>query len=186
MKAKIFIVCEPSDTCVAPLAHIRGQTGVQDYVDILGELYQPENLILGDHDDTELLLTSQDLILEKLEYEFRDARTNIILISPNMLDPDKSQMHQWPPWEIYYLVNQTPRNKTMAITIPNERRSCDYTRFERRQRLPEILYRNVEAGLIPTTTFENFMKAPDDYMRRALIAAKSTPEYRIRKTILPE
>lgn len=171
---------------MAPLYTTKHVPCVHDYVNLLGELYRPDNIILGSHEDQEVLLTSQDLILEKLHFEFIDVATNIILISPEMLDQEKSQMHQWLPREIYFIVNQIPRNKTVALILPDAKKSHDYARYDRKTRMPEILYRNIDCGLIPTFKFDAFLQDPDARLRRGFITANSTPEYKIRKTILPE
>lgn len=133
MGKKIFVSYKYADQDVAPLpCHYR--TTVRSYVDKLENYFDiTDHIYKGESDDEDLSWLSEDAIWEKLKDRIYDSSVTIVMISPNMREPNKRDKSQWIPWEVSFSLKETTRNdKTshtnamLAIVLPDRYGSYDY------------------------------------------------------------
>lgn len=133
MGKKIFVSYKYADQDVAPLpGHY--WTTVRSYVDELENYFdRTDHIYKGESDDEDLSWLSEDAIWEKLKDRIYDSSVTIVMISPNMREPNKRDRSQWIPWEVSFSLKETTRNdKTshtnamLAIVLPDKNGNYDY------------------------------------------------------------
>lgn len=137
MGRKIFISYKYKDTDVRQDSLIyfsqHRQTRVRDYVDKLQSLIGEENVNKGEKDGEDMSVLEDATIQSVLGDKIYDSSITLVLISPNMKDPNLPETEQWIPWEISYSLRDQSRNgrtsKTnavMAIVLPDANNRYDY------------------------------------------------------------
>lgn len=128
---------------------VSGYLTPRDYVDVLEQYikdYSP-HYYKAEEDNNSLCGLSDDAIWEILKDKIFDSTLTIVLISPNMKEPNKRDRDQWIPWEIQYSLGLQQRknsnrdlirsntNAMLAIVLPD--RNGKYTfYFESRECCP--------------------------------------------------
>ena len=84
---------------------------VRDYVSWLEKKFndRSDHIYKGEHDNEDLSLRSEDYIWSSLKDKIYDSSITIVLISPNMKEPNKWERSQWIPWEITYSIRETTK-----------------------------------------------------------------------------
>ena len=137
MGRKIFISYKYKDSDVRQMPIIlvsyNRKTIVRDYVDKLQELIGKENVNKGEKDGEDMSVLEDTTIQSVLGNKIYDSSITLVLISPNMKDPNLSEIEQWIPWEVSYSLREQTRNgrtsKTnavMAIVLPDSHNSYNY------------------------------------------------------------
>lgn len=130
---KIFISYKYRDRDVYPLGNGYKPTA-RGYVDYMTRLLGNEDHIYkGEHDDEDLSYLSEETIEDRLYNRIWDSSVTIVLISPQMRIPYRSESHQWIPREISYSLRRVPRNgrtsqpnAMIAVVLPDRDGSYNY------------------------------------------------------------
>ncbi len=141
MGYKIFVSYKYGDDSVYPLpnplnmfAFYSGRSSVRDYVDKL-ELYfdHTSHIYKGESNNDDLSYLSDDAIWERLKDRIYDSSVTIVMVSPNMKEPYRSERSQWIPWEIAYSLRETTRgdrtshsNAVLAVILPDRNHQYNY------------------------------------------------------------
>ena len=137
MGRKIFISYKYKDTDVRQMYHIwysqNRNTRVRDYVDILQQVIGEQNINKGEKDGEDMSVLEDATIQSVLGDKIYDSSITLVLISPNMKDPNLPETDQWIPWEISYSLREQSRegktsktNAVMAIVLPDANNSYNY------------------------------------------------------------
>lgn len=136
MGRKIFISYKFADSNVQRLPNKAWyeSTTVRDYVDKLETYFDSTNDIFkAESNNEDLSYLSDDAIWEKLKSRIYDSSTTIIMISPGMKEPNRSERSQWIPWEVSFSLKETTRsdrtshsNALLAVVLPDQFGSYDY------------------------------------------------------------
>ena len=143
MGYKIFVSYKYHDASVYPLHNSFNSfyfgglntTTARDYVDTLESYFDDHtsNIYKGESDNEDLSYLSDDAIWEKLKDRIYDSSVTIVLISPRMKEPYRSEKSQWIPWEIAYSLRETTRgdrtshsNAVLAVVLPDRSHRYDY------------------------------------------------------------
>lgn len=190
MGRKIFVSYKYEDNNVQELLEAVSPTWPSDYVTyiqkhIINE--QSDNIYKGERIGEDLSDKSEDYIWEHLKDKLYDSTVTIVLISPNMKEPNKWERSQWIPWEISYSIKKTTRggrishrNALIAVILPDKNGKYDY--YENLI-LFRILQKNISNGLVYVTTWEDFKKYPNYNISRAVENLKNIDEDDIVKSI---
>lgn len=139
MRRKIFISYKYADTDVRqmPIGSLYENrlTRVRDYVDELQErlVEVGHNINKGEKDGEDMSVLEDSTIQSVLGDKIYDSSITLVLISPNMKDPNLPETEQWIPWEISYSLREQSRggrtsktNAIMAIVLPDAKNRYDY------------------------------------------------------------
>lgn len=139
MGYKIFVSYKYHDDSVYPLSnplnwYSSTRSTVRDYVDRLESYFDyTSNIYKGESDNEDLSYLPDDVIWEKLKDRIYDSSVTIVMISPNMKEPYRSERSQWIPWEIAYSLRETTRgdrtshsNAILAVIIPDRNHQYNY------------------------------------------------------------
>lgn len=136
MGRKIFVSYKYADSNVKRLPNKEWyeSTTVRDYVDKLESYFDSTNDIFkAESNNEDLSYLSEDAIWEKLKDRIYDSSTTIVIISPGMKEPFRSEKSQWIPWEVSFSLKETTRsdrtshsNALLAVVLPDRNGSYDY------------------------------------------------------------
>lgn len=136
MGRNVFVSYKYADTNVKRLERTPWyeQTKVRDYVDELEvELNKNGHTYMGEGSDEDLSNYSDDYIYEHLKDKIFPTTVTIVLISPNMKEPNRLDKSQWIPWEIFYSIYQANRNgrvshtnAILAVVLPDKNGDYSY------------------------------------------------------------
>ena len=139
MGYKIFVSYKYADDSVYPISNPLSmfsfnRSSVRDYVDKLESYFDyTSNIYKGESDDEDLSYLTDEAIWEKLKDRIYDSSVTIVMISPNMKEPNRSERSQWIPWEIAYSLRETTRgdrtshsNAVLAVVLPDKRYQYNY------------------------------------------------------------
>lgn len=190
MGRKIFISYKYWDDDVYPVPRFSDyHPKVRDYVSWLEDKFQnrTEHYYKGESDNEDLSMYSENYIWDKLKDKMYDSSLTIILISPNMKEPNTWEKSQWIPWELSYSIRKTTRayytsqrNAVLAVVLPDKHGNYNYYKS---MRLFSILQANIVNGYIPVVSWNDFKYNCDKYIDKAYEAQKNTPEYKLQINI---
>ena len=130
MGRKIFVSYKYKDSNVEELEDAVSPTWPNDYVSYIQEHIindKSDNIYKGEQSDDDLSDKSEDYIWEHLKDKIYDSTVTIVLVSPNMKEPNKWERNQWIPWEISYSVKKTTRggrtsqrNALLVVILPDK------------------------------------------------------------------
>lgn len=133
MARNVFVSYKYADENVQQLwGH--NPTRTRHYVNEVEKLLAAEGQIYyGEHDREDLSDWSEDQIWEELKDKIFYTSCTIVLISPNMKEPNRYDKSQWIPWEISYSLRETVRedrkshrNAILAVVLPDKNGNYDY------------------------------------------------------------
>ena len=188
MGRKIFVSYKYYDNDVKKLPNVWGATWACDYVDYIREnVLSKEDIYKGENSDEDISSWGEDAIWNHLKDKIYDSTITIVLISPNMKEPQKWQRSQWIPWEISFSVRETTRsnrtshrNAILAVILPDKNGSYNY--YDKNNLFP-ILKSNIENDYICVVTWDQFVKYPQTAMDEAFKHKDKTPDYKISKMV---
>lgn len=133
MPRNVFVSYKYADEDVL---HLYGHypTKARHYVDEVEKLLAADDHIyFGEHDGEDLSAWSEDDIWDELKDRIFPTTCTIVLISPNMKEPNRYDKSQWIPWEISYSIRKTVRNDRtshrnaiLAVALPDKNGSYEY------------------------------------------------------------
>ena len=187
MGRKIFISYKYWDSNVYSVPGFSDNSPkVRDYVSWLEDKFQnrTEHYYKGEKDNQDLSQYSEAYIWNELKNKIFDSSITIVLISPNMKEPNRWEKNQWIPWEISYSLRIIPgrsytsrRNAILAVVLPDRNNSYSYYNS---LRLFSILQANIDNRYIPVVLWDKFKYDCDKYIERAYAAQRDTPENKLK------
>lgn len=188
MGRKVFVSYKYKDNDVKALPDAIQPTWPSDYVEyIKNKVLDKKDIYKGENNDEDISAWSEEAIWNHLKNKIYDSTITIVLISPNMKEPQKWQRSQWIPWEISFSVRETTRNNrtshrnaVLAVVLPDKNGSYSY--YNSNDLFP-ILKSNIENGYIYVVTWESFLQYPQTCMDIAFDHKDETPTYKIVKTV---
>ena len=133
MAYNVFVSYKYADTAVRQIVG-HNPTKVRHYVDEIENLLAADDHVyFGEHDGEDLSDWTDEQIWGELKDRIYPTTCTIVLISPNMKEPNRYDKSQWIPWEISYSLRETTRgdrtskrNAVLAVVLPYENGSYDY------------------------------------------------------------
>ena len=188
MGRKVFVSYKFRDNDVKMLSGVTQPTWPCDYVDYIKEkVLSADDIYKGENSDEDISSWSEYAIWEHLKEKIYDSSITIVLISPNMKEPNKWQRSQWIPWEISYSVRETirndrrsHRNAILAVILPDKAGSYDY--YNKNNLFP-ILRDNIDIGYAYVVTWDDFLKYPNTDIKIAFDNMENTPSHKIVKML---
>lgn len=188
MGNKIFVSYKYKDTNVAP---IKGQSisWPYDYVDYIQDEMMDKlgGIYKGEKSDEDISYLSDAQIWEHLKPKLYDSTVTIVLVSPNMKEPNRLQKSQWIPQEISYSVKLTTRggrtsqrNALLVVVLPDKNGSFNY--YDKNNLFP-ILKSNIDNGYAFVTTWNEFVNCPLTSVGNAIKNKDNVPDYKIVKSL---
>lgn len=130
---------------------------------------------------------SEDYIWEHLKDKIYDSTVTIVLVSPNMKEPNKCERNQWIPWELSYSVKKTTRggrtsqrNALLVVILPDK--NGEYSYYDN-LKLFRILEKNINNGLANVVTWDDFTKYPNTSINKAVTNLNNIDEDLIIKSV---
>jgi hypothetical protein len=143
LSTKIFVSYKYSDNNVFSLKgrldELLDPTTVRTYVDKLEEYFDRSEFAIykGESNNEDLSYLSENEIWEKLKDRIFDSTVTLLIISPNMKEPNRHDKSQWIPWEISYSLKETTRNDRtshsnalLAIVLPDSNKDYSYFLYD--------------------------------------------------------
>lgn len=188
MGRKVFISYKYTDYDVKTLPNVTQPTWPCDYVDYIKEhVLSGDDIYKGENSNEDISSWSDDAIWNHLKNKIFDSTITIVLISPNMKEPQKWQRAQWIPWEISFSLRETTRNNRtshnnaiLAVILPDKSGSYDY--YYKKDLFP-ILRENIDNGYIYVVTWEDFLTYSITDMDIAFSRRSATPKNQISKML---
>ena len=188
MGRKVFVSYKFKDNDVKELTSVVQPTWPCDYVDyIKDKVLSYSDIYKGENSDEDISSWPEYAIWNHLKDKIYDSSITIVLISPNMKEPNRHQRSQWIPWEISYSLRETTRNDRtshnnaiLAVVLPNKQGSYSYYN---KDNLFPILKDNISNGYIYVTNWEDFVSYPHIDMGIAFDYRENTPTYKIEKSL---
>lgn len=190
MGRKIFVSYKYKDSNVEELEDAVSPTWPNDYVSYIQEHIindKSDNIYKGEKSDEDLSDKSEDYIWEHLKDKIYDSTVTIVLVSPNMKEPNKWERNQWIPWEISYSVKKTTRggrtsqrNALLVVILPDK--NGEYSYYDD-LKLFRILEKNINNGLANVVTWDNFTKYPNTSINKAVTNLNNIDEDLIIKSV---
>lgn len=185
MGRKIFVSYKYMDNNVERLPNVMQPTWPCDYVDyIKTDVLNYDDIYKGENSDEDISSLTEESIWKHLKEKIYDSTITIVLISPNMNEPNRHQKSQWIPWEISYSLRETTRNNRtshrnaiLAVILPDKNGSYNY--YDKNNLFP-ILKDNINNGYIYDIYWDNFKKYPSFCIEQAIDCKNKTPESRIK------
>lgn len=187
MGRKIFISYKYGDNNVSSVPRFSDYfPKVRDYVSWLEDKFKnrTDHYYKGESDGEDLSMYSEEYIWSKLKDKMYDSSLTIVLVSPNMKEPNRWEKSQWIPWEISYSIRKTTRgyntsqrNAVLAVVLPDRYGKYDY--FDS-LRLFSILQANIDNGYIPVVLWDDFKYNCDKYIEQAYAAKNNTCEKKLQ------
>jgi len=133
MPRNVFVSYKYSDENVQHL-NWHYPTKARHYVDEVEKFLRAEDHIcFAEHDGEDLTDWEEDEIWEELKDRIFPTSCTIVLISPNMKEPNRYDRSQWIPWEISYSLKETVRadrkshrNAILGVVLPDKNGNYDY------------------------------------------------------------
>lgn len=133
MSRNVFVSYKYADENVQ---HLPGHfpTKARHYVDEIESLLAGDgHVYFGEHDSEDLTDWDEEDIWAELKDRIFPTSCTIVLISPNMKEPNRYDKSQWIPWEISYSLRETVRgdrkshrNAILAVVLPDKNGRYDY------------------------------------------------------------
>lgn len=191
MAQKVFISYKYADDNVQVLSpyDIWHSVTVRDYVTAFQTIATRDKIIVnkGENDNEDLSRLSETTIWNKLRDRIYDSTVTVVFISPNMRVPYKEEKYQWIPREISFSLREQSRsdrtsnpNALLFVVLPN--RYGDYTYYRTMNHF-SIVAANINNGYGEVVEWGQFIQNIPYYLERANARSKSTPSYKIVKTI---
>ena len=189
MGRKVFVSYKYNDSNVQNLPGVGLLTKVRDYVDYIERkiIGNSRDIYKGEESNEDLSGYSEAYIWNHLKDKIFDSSLTIVLISPNMKEPNRWQRSQWIPWEISYSLRDVPRrnqtshnNAVLAVILPNS--FGNYSYYNKNNLFP-ILRDNINNGYIYVVKWYDFIRYPQIYFELAFDYRKNTPAYKIVKNL---
>ena len=188
MGRKVFVSYKYMDCNVKELKGVTQPTWPCDYVNLIANnILGANNVYKGEKSDEDLSHLSEYSIWNHLKDKIYDSTITIVLISPNMKEPNKWEKSQWIPWEISYSLRETTRNDRtshnnalLAVILPDRNESYAY--YNRYNLFP-ILKSNIDNGYTYVITWDEFIKYPQTSLNKAMEYRDKVPSYRIVKSL---
>lgn len=190
MGRKIFVSYKYWDFDVYPVPKFSKICPIaRDYVTWLEDKFKnrSEHFYKGEGDDEDLSSYSEDYIWNRLKDKIYDSSLTIVLISPNMKEPNRWERSQWIPWEISYSLRKTQRGNTssqsnavLAVALPDKNGEYDYIK---NMNMFSILKNNMAIGRIPLVFWDVFKYNCDKYINEAYICKDNIADYKVQINI---
>lgn len=186
MGHKIFISYKYHDNNVYPVIdsyltneRIKGKLTPRDYVDVLATYISDHSphYCKAEEDNNDLSRLGEDEIWKILKDKMFYSTMTIVLVSPNMKEPNKRDIEQWIPWEIKYSLSLKQRktssgntirsytNAMLAIVLPDKNNSYKYY-FEDKTCCPEGCQVNKSGSLFYILRKNTFNRIKDTNARK--------------------
>lgn len=188
MGHKVFVSYKFRDDDVKTIPGVTQPTWPCDYVNVIkNEILSKDDIYKGETSNEDVSTWGENKIWEHLKGKIYDSSITIVLISPNMKEPNKWQKSQWIPWEISYSLKEMTRNDRtshnnaiLAVVLPDKNGSYSY--YSKDDLFP-ILKSNIENGYIYVVQWNTFKQYPQGCISLAFKAREATPKYKIVKSL---
>lgn len=188
MGRKVFVSYKYKDYDVKVMPNVTQPTWPCDYVDyIKNVVLSDDDIYKGENSDEDISSWTDNAIWNHLKNKIYDSTITIVLISPNMKEPNKRQKSQWIPWEISYSLKETTRNDRtshsnaiLAVILPDK--SGSYAYYNKDNLFP-ILKSNIENDYIYVVTWDDFLQYTQADIYIAFDHKNKTPTYKVVKSL---